>query len=187
MLVKVEGTDESQLIDTNVSTSQNQCENPNNRVLDEIVSVRAKYNETFFELEKLKKSSTQMRSEKCELEHRCKQKETLIASLELDKKQSSENVMKLEEKINSLELELLSMKNALKIAKKDNILLRQQVNSSDETYEVEKLLSHKYENNERFFLVRWNGYDKSHDSWERESNLNCDEILQKYLKRKRLN
>lgn len=38
---------------------------------------------------------------------------------------------------------------------------------------------------ERHYLVQWKGFDQSHDSWERESNLSCPTILKKYKQSKK--
>lgn len=51
--------------------------------------------------------------------------------------------------------------------------------SDDDFYEVECLLDDKLVQTHRF-LVRWKGYDSSHDSWIDEENLNCRGILRKY-------
>lgn len=58
----------------------------------------------------------------------------------------------------------------------------QQEKPDENVYEVEKIIGHKFNRNKRMFLIRWKGYDESHDSWENEANLNCPKILQKYLK-----
>lgn len=50
----------------------------------------------------------------------------------------------------------------------------------DNVYEVEKLLNHKVQNGVRFYLVRWKGYSEKHDTWEKESNLNCPKMLYAY-------
>lgn len=52
-------------------------------------------------------------------------------------------------------------------------------------YDVERLLDHKFIK-KRTFLVRWEGFDSSHDSWVEESDLQCSSILAEYKKSKRL-
>lgn len=52
----------------------------------------------------------------------------------------------------------------------------------DEDFEVEKLLNHKKQKGKRLFLVRWKGFGPDADTWEPEANLNCEKILQNYLK-----
>jgi hypothetical protein len=52
-------------------------------------------------------------------------------------------------------------------------------------YEVEKILKHTDVKTGRKvirrFLIKWAGYDASHNSWERETNLvSCDEVLAEY-------
>lgn len=58
--------------------------------------------------------------------------------------------------------------------------------SEDEgdVYEVESLLDDKLVT-ERHYLVRWKGFDATEDSWERESNLRCENILKKYKQLKK--
>lgn len=53
--------------------------------------------------------------------------------------------------------------------------------SDDNQYEVEAIVNHKKTTQ---YLIRWKGFDKSNDTWENESNLDCSKILKKY---KRLN
>jgi hypothetical protein len=55
-------------------------------------------------------------------------------------------------------------------------------------YEVEAILDHKDVKSGkkviRRFLIKWAGFDHSHNSWERESNLlKCDEVLADYWTR----
>lgn len=49
-------------------------------------------------------------------------------------------------------------------------------------YEVEKILAHEIERNQTWFLIRWKDYDESYDTWERENNLQCANLLKKYWK-----
>jgi hypothetical protein len=55
----------------------------------------------------------------------------------------------------------------------------------DPLYEVEAILDHDDSTLRgkplKRYLVKWEGYDHLHNSWERETNLvNCDEVLEAY-------
>lgn len=63
-----------------------------------------------------------------------------------------------------------------KLAKKQN----KNENDDDDVYEVEKLVDHKMKNGIRFYLVHWAGYSEQHDTWEKEDNLDCPELLNTY-------
>lgn len=54
----------------------------------------------------------------------------------------------------------------------------------DDRYEVERLLDDERIQTQRF-LVRWKGYDSSHDSWVNENDLNCPRILKRYIQSKK--
>lgn len=56
-----------------------------------------------------------------------------------------------------------------------------------EEYEVEQILGHKNTRKDQKFLVRWKGYDSSHDMWVSKQVLNCPAILNKYMKVNNLN
>lgn len=66
---------------------------------------------------------------------------------------------------------------------------KRKVEISDEEYdednaewEVKRILGMKFKKgNTRAFLVRWKGYDESHDSWEAEENLKCPDLIEKFL------
>lgn len=57
---------------------------------------------------------------------------------------------------------------------------------NSQEYEVENILKHRGRKGKREFLVRWKNFDKNHDTWEKEKNLLCPEILKKYLQTHRL-
>lgn len=54
--------------------------------------------------------------------------------------------------------------------------------TEDEDYEVDAILKHKETRNGRQYLIRWKGYDSSEDTWEKEINLKCPEILNTYIR-----
>lgn len=53
--------------------------------------------------------------------------------------------------------------------------------SDEDVYEVERVLSHKTKCGKEMFLIRWKGFDSTHDTWERKDNLNCPAKLQEYF------
>lgn len=100
----------------------------------------------------------------------------------------------------SAEKDATSVKSISDLKRENSLLMAQnkqlqtlaqseQTNSdSDENdfYEVQSLLEDKLVS-ERLYLVRWKGFDSSHDSWERESNLRCTNMLKKYKQSKKKN
>lgn len=56
------------------------------------------------------------------------------------------------------------------------------VQVEDDVYNIEKIVDHKKENRKLMFLVRWEGYDSSDDSWKAENDLMCPQMLKKYKK-----
>lgn len=54
----------------------------------------------------------------------------------------------------------------------------------DDFYEVEKLLAHKNQKDAIYYLVRWQNYTAADDTWQKESDLRCPEILMEYKRTK---
>ncbi|GBP19809.1 Chromobox protein homolog 5 [Eumeta japonica] len=49
-------------------------------------------------------------------------------------------------------------------------------------YEVERILEvHHKKNGKREFLIHWKGWSNRYDSWEPENNLNCPELINKFM------
>lgn len=52
----------------------------------------------------------------------------------------------------------------------------------DEDYEVERILDvYIHRNNKREFLIRWKGFSSKSDSWEPEENLDCKDLIEKFM------
>lgn len=52
----------------------------------------------------------------------------------------------------------------------------------NEDYEVERIIDVQlHRNNKRDFLIRWKGYSSKSDSWEPEENLDCKELIEKFM------
>lgn len=52
--------------------------------------------------------------------------------------------------------------------------------TDENSFEVEAIIGHKGSKNTRRYLVRWQGYTKDDDSWEKELNLRDTDILTEY-------
>lgn len=52
-------------------------------------------------------------------------------------------------------------------------------------YCVEKILrrkvGHKFDKTGIYYLMKWQNYDDSWNTWEPEQNLNCDQILEEFV------
>ena len=53
-------------------------------------------------------------------------------------------------------------------------------NKDEQTYEVEKIIGQRIYRNKIEYKVRWLGYGSDEDSWEKEDNLNCPDLIEKY-------
>ncbi|CAG9561238.1 unnamed protein product [Danaus chrysippus] len=51
-------------------------------------------------------------------------------------------------------------------------------------YEVERILEvHHKKNGSREFLIHWKGWSSKFDSWEPEANLNCPELIKRFMEK----
>lgn len=58
--------------------------------------------------------------------------------------------------------------------------------SNENVYEVEKLIDHKRKKDGMYFLIRWANFTSKDDTWERESNLMCFDLLNEYKQKMNL-
>ena len=57
--------------------------------------------------------------------------------------------------------------------------------TDDNEYQVEKIVDERIQGKEKFYKVRWKGYDSTHDTWVRESELGgAQEVLQHWRGKK---
>lgn len=51
-------------------------------------------------------------------------------------------------------------------------------------FEVERIIEvHFKKNGKREFLIRWKGFTATDDTWEPEENLNCSELINKFMQK----
>lgn len=54
----------------------------------------------------------------------------------------------------------------------------------NEDYEVERIIDVSFlKNNKREFLIRWKGYSSKSDTWEPEENLDCADLIAKFMEK----
>ncbi|XP_031637087.1 hepatoma-derived growth factor-like [Contarinia nasturtii] len=133
----------------------------------------------------------------------CVEKQTSIDSLKVENQQLETELRRMKDdsdnksqKIYELETALKHTKDTHKIEIDEMNLKMQQFTSKrndestddkrDEQFEVEGLLDHKIQNGKDMFFVKWKGFNNRHNSWVQRSNLNCEKILQQYLKSHKL-
>lgn len=148
----------------------------NQRLLDEITSVRLKCSRAVYELHTLKEKVKVLEAENQNLHDK-------ITKMEQNKNDVVENMQANEDK--SLEKHISELKIHQDVEEKpikQSISHRSEEKMGD-VYEVEKLLDHKKRGSKILYLVRWKGFDSDEDSWEPESNLRCRRILQAYRKK----
>lgn len=56
---------------------------------------------------------------------------------------------------------------------------------AENVYEVDKLIADEKDGKTHYYLVRWKGYGREYDTWEKEQNLSCPTLLAEYKKKKR--
>ncbi|XP_030380763.1 M-phase phosphoprotein 8 isoform X2 [Scaptodrosophila lebanonensis] len=61
------------------------------------------------------------------------------------------------------------------------------IDDNEIEYEVEAIVGHKIIRNALHFCVRWKGYTQDEDTWELESDLNCDALIAEYRKKVDIN
>lgn len=130
------------------------------------------------------------------LEHKLSEMQTdfgkKIEELQTRSQSANDKNARQEKTISDLKREnnlLVSQRKQLNAELARNEHQNEKQNSDDDdenVFEVESLLDDKVIA-ENHYLVRWKGFDSSHDSWVRESNLCCPSILKTYkqLKKKK--
>ncbi|CAH0584312.1 unnamed protein product [Chrysodeixis includens] len=98
-----------------------------------------------------------------------------------------------DEKENSKNKELKSDKknNKRKAKKETKVPAKRAKNEWDESnadenaeYEVDRILEVRHKKNgKREFFIHWKGWSSKYDSWEPESNLNCPELIKKFMEK----
>lgn len=166
-----------------------------NALARQYLSLKKKYQQVYFELQKEKESNKRLQKKIIELSAKnCASgelSEKIQETDELDnqicevvgKKMARENIL-LRKQMDQLKRQSTNVVEAPH--KMPNETEKHIVVGDVEEFEVVALLSHRGRKPNREFLVQWKGYTTNEASWESQQNLSCPSILKKYLKKNRL-
>lgn len=158
------------------------------KVIDAYVAMKSENQKITFDLNKKNQECLKLLSEKKEMEQN-----TAAASAQIMKLESDLSKLRNEyvEKMKQYKKELSDSRNqneklTARVQQLQNAMAdKSQVEQkSEEVYEVEKIIDDKKTGKVQYYKIRWKGYDQTHDTWEREANLMCRSILNKYLQTK---
>lgn len=98
-----------------------------------------------------------------------------------DEKENSKNKEIKAEKKNSKKRKG-AKKESKSPAKKPKTVWDNKQSEENAEYEVERILEvHHKKNGKREFLIHWKGWSSKFDSWEPENNLNCPDLIKKFM------
>lgn len=94
---------------------------------------------------------------------------------------SSKTITDLQREISLLSAQITSLQSASQQCQKSSLAESENKNKENGVYAVECILAHRVLKRYRTFLVRWENYSSEHDTWVKEKNLYCQEMLKEYL------
>ena len=53
--------------------------------------------------------------------------------------------------------------------------------SGNDVFQAERILDHKKVRGKRFFLIKWSGWDQSHNTWEPQKNILDPLLISNYF------
>lgn len=121
----------------------------------------------------------------------------LTSKLEILQQEKNEQCTRFENELRTPEDRANELQKKISSVSNENEILKKRVNefnlqtpkanlkkSTKENveYEVEALLAHKKKYGRMCYLIRWKNFGPNHDTWERETNLNCSSMLNRYKK-----
>lgn len=160
------------------------------KLIQELADSKEENQNLFFEVQRQQKKITSLEEKVSNLNTQLSQ---ISVERNEEKEQLQTNLANQEKRIEELIRERNSMqakyKQLMSCTKSNHHSQKSNESNKEEEkdeYEVETILKHENRKGNRRFLIRWKNYSPSYDTWEKESNLNCPEILTKYLQSKGL-
>lgn len=161
------------------------------KLIDAMVALKRENQKITFDLKKKQEECSKLTSEKLELERIVNDMNVETEKLKSDISDlKSEYAEKMNQcQITSSNLHIQNQTLSARIEQLQTTMLQKSrdENNSDGVYEVEQILDDKKIGKVMHYLIRWKGYDSSHDTWERKSNLQCPTILKQYIEKRSRN
>lgn len=152
-------------IKDNVEAKMTELNEEKTELIKELITTKGENQKLYFQLQKDQQKIAFLESGQIELKRKLMDQQKIIAQLTREKNACRIKVKQL-------------MANAtVKTSEKEE----ESSDDSNDEYEVDRILNHAGQNRNRRFLIRWHNFSPSHDSWEREINLRCPEVLNEYL------
>lgn len=176
------------------STNQNNWQTEKKTLVDKIVALKSENNKNILSLKKAQSELSMVLLEKQKFEMLLSEKDTLysqvIENLKMEISNTKSEMFEREKRngkiISDLKLEkqtLTARINQYKTGMEQQKIVENvmsEIQTVNQEYEVESILNHKTTKNGRIYLIHWKGFDSTEDSWEKETNLRCPRLLNKY-------
>lgn len=179
--------------DSNTNSSASIIEEKN-RLLDILTHLKAENQQLTFHLKKTSDDCISLKSENEKLVQNTTTMTAEMNSLKCNLSQAKSESVKKDAEHKQRVAHLLHENQLLSAQKKqlETTIAHSDHDKSDgngkRVYEVGQLLDDKMKTvRVRHFLVRWKGFTAKDDTWERESNLMCPTLLEKYIEKKKNN
>lgn len=166
--------------------------------ISEIVSLKSLNQQLSFQLNEQKKKLASIKVENRQKARQFKQNiektslhskisESQLESLKKRYEEEKSNDKKLIDKLVLEKKQLTARVNQLQACSSSNETHddeRAQSGEVNTEYEVDKLIADEEVGKIRYYLVRWKGFGRDDDTWEKGTNLSCPKIFEEYKKSK---
>lgn len=141
-------------------------------LVQELIAMKADNQKFYFEIKSQKQTIAVLEAERIELHKKVSDQQKLVTEITRENNKSKAKIK-----------QLMASACASTLEKENHLADDVEKNSLVDKveYEVEAILKHSGKKGKRRFLIRWKGYSPNSDTWEKETNLNCPQMLKTYL------
>lgn len=139
------------------------------KMTQDYIKLKKNYQKLFFKFKEMEKVNIDLREE----------------VVQLKAKSEKKNIMD-DSNMSILHNENQSMRAQIKQLHRLSVPQKSEENTDSCEFEVEKIVKHRRRYKKLEFLVHWKGYSDDEDTWSKECNLQCPQILNAYKKMNKL-